>query len=161
MRAIARKTARSTARSIALVSIAMAFAYADAHDDVIEAITSMADALSQVSGENGNQVRGNLSQFMAAFSKDMPEYDTLRNNVAALMNEGEISSSVQPLDENGEGQTYQIDLDWLLQVRSLEKDGPLVRRREVVHCEFRKEKKHWKIIALKPLDFFTTAKLGQ
>jgi hypothetical protein len=156
-----RAIVRNTARCIALVSITMAFAYADAHDDVIEAITSMADALSQVSGENGNQVRGNLSEFMAAFSKDMPEYDTLKNNVTALMNEGEISSSIQPLDENGEGATYKIDLDWLLQVRSLEKDGPLVRRREVVHCEFRKERKHWKIIALKPVDFFATAKLGQ
>ena len=47
-----------------------------------------------------------------------------------------------------------IDLDWVLEIRSLEQDGPLVRRREVVHCELRKEKKQWKIVALKPIDFF-------
>ena len=47
------------------------------------------------------------------------------------------------------------------EIRSLEQDGPLVRRREVVHCELRKEKKHWKIVALKPIDFFAPANLGK
>jgi hypothetical protein len=91
----------------------------------------------------------------------MPDYDTMKNNVTALVNEGEISSSIQPLTEVGTDQAYKIDLDWLLEVRSLEQDGPLVRRREVVHLELRKEKKHWKVVALKPLDFFAPAKLGQ
>jgi hypothetical protein len=66
-----------------------------------------------------------------------------------------------PLSDDGDDTSYKIDLDWLLEVRSLEQDGPLVRRRQVVHCELRKEKKHWKIIALKPLDFFAPAQLGQ
>lgn len=141
--------------------IVAAFACADAHDDVIEVVTSMADALTYVSGDGVATVRGNLSEFMAAFSKDMPEYDTLKTNVKALMDEGEISSSIQPLEENDEGATYKIDLDWLLQVRSLEQDGPMLRRREVVHCELRKEKKHWKIIALKPIEFFAPGDLGK
>jgi hypothetical protein len=157
MRAIVRNTARCTA----LFCIAAAFACADAHDDVMDVVASMAGALTEVSGDAAGTVRGNVSKFMAAVSKDMPDYDTLKNNVTALVDEGEISSSVLPLTENGDTQTYKIDLDWLLEVRSLEQDGPLVRRREVVHCELRKEKKHWKIIALKPLDFFAPAKLGQ
>jgi hypothetical protein len=157
MRAIVRNTARCTA----LLGIAAAFACADAHDDVMDVVASMAGALTEVSGDAAGTVRGNVSKFMAAVSKDMPDYDTLKNNVTALVDEGEISSSVLPLTENGDTQTYKIDLDWLLEVRSLEQDGPLVRRREVVHCELRKEKKHWKIIALKPLDFFAPAKLGQ
>jgi hypothetical protein len=121
----------------------------------------MAGALTEVSGTGAGLVRWNVSQFMAAFSKDMPGYDTLKSNVAALMDEGEISSSIQPATEDGSGQTYQIDLDWLLEVRSLQPDGPLVRRREVVHCELRREKKHWKIVALKPLDFFAPVKFGK
>jgi hypothetical protein len=157
MRAIVRNTARCTA----LLGIAAAFACADAHDDVMDVVASMAGALTEVSGDAAGTVRGNVSKFMAAVSKDMPDYDTLKNNVTALVDEGEISSSVLPLTEEGDTQTYKIDLDWLLEVRSLEQDGPLVRRREVVHCELRKEKKHWKIIALKPLDFFAPAKLGQ
>ena len=156
-----RAIVRNTARCAALFCIAAAFACADAHDDVMDVVASMAGALTEVSGDAAGTVRGNVSKFMAAVSKDMPDYDTLKNNVTALVDEGEISSSVLPLTENGDTQTYKIDLDWLLEVRSLEQDGPLVRRREVVHCELRKEKKHWKIIALKPLDFFAPAKLGQ
>jgi hypothetical protein len=152
---------RAIVRSAALVCIATAFACADAHDDVVEVVTSMAGALTEVSGDGAGEARGNVSKFMAAFSKDMPDYDTLKNNVTALVNEGEVSSSIQPLNEDGDDKTYKIDLDWLLQVRSLEQDGPIMRRREVVHCELRQEKKHWKIVALTPLDFFAPAKLGQ
>jgi hypothetical protein len=156
-----RAIVRNSARCAALFCIAAAFACADAHDDVMDVVASMAGALTEVSGDAAGTVRGNVSKFMAAVSKDMPDYDTLKNNVTALVDEGEISSSVVPLTEDGDTQAYKIDLDWLLEVRSLEQDGPLVRRREVVHCELRKEKKHWKIIALKPLDFFAPAKLGQ
>jgi hypothetical protein len=131
--------------------MAAVFACADAHDDVIEVVTSMAGALIEV----------NVPKFMGAFSKDFPDYGTLENQVTALVNNAEVSSSIQPLTEDGDDQARKIDLDWFLQVRSLEQDGPLVRRREVVHCELRKEKKHWKIVALKPLDFFAPANLGK
>ena len=157
-----RVIARNTARGVGLLCLAAVFACADAHDNVMDVITSMAAALTESAGPDGGGIaRGNVPKFMSAFSKDMPEYDTLKNNVTALVNEGEISSEVQPLNEEGGDGMYKIDLDWLLQVRSLQPDGPLVRRREVVHCEFRKEKKHWKIVSLKPLDFFDPAKLGQ
>jgi hypothetical protein len=144
-----------------LLCMAAAFACADAHDDVMDVVASMAAALTEVSGNGVATEHGNVAKFMDAISKDLPEFDTLQKDVTALVNEGEISSSIQPLNEDGNDQTYSIDLDWLLQVRSLAQDGPLKRRREVVHCELRKEKKHWKIVALKPLDFFEPAKLGQ
>ncbi len=137
-------------RSAALLSIAAAFAFADAHDDVIEAVTLMAGALTEV----------NVPQFMGTFSKDMPEYATLETNVTALVKQAEVSSSIVPLTEEGDDQTRKIDLDWALQVRSLEQDGPIVQRREVIHCELHKEKKRWKIVALKPLDFFAPARLA-
>jgi len=152
---------RAIARSAVLVCVVAAFASADAHDDVMEVITSMAGALTEVTDTRAGVLRGNVPKFMDAFSKDLPDYDTLKNNVTALVNEGEISSSIQPVTEDGNDQARSIDLDWAMEVRSLEQDGPIVQRRAVVHCELRKEKKHWKIVALKPLDFFTPAKLGQ
>jgi hypothetical protein len=152
---------RAIVRSAVLVSIAAAFACADAHDDVIEVVTSMAGALTEVSGTGAGVVRGNVSKFMSAFTKDMPDYATLQSNVSALVQQAEVSSSIQTLTEDGNDQARSIDLDWVLQIRSLEEDGPVVRRREVIHCEFRKEKKHWKIVALKPVDFFAPPKLGQ
>jgi hypothetical protein len=151
MRAIVHNTAHNTARGAALVCIAIAFAGADAHDDVMEVVTSMAGALTEV----------NLPKFMAAFSKDMPEYGTIESNVGAMMNNADVSSSIQPLTEEGDDRARQVDLDWFIEVRSLEQDGPLVRRREVVHCELRKDKKQWKIVALKPLDFFAPPNLGK
>jgi len=141
----------ATVRSALLVSIAAAFACADAHDDVMEVVTSMAGALTDV----------NVPKFMSAFSKDMPDYGTIENNVTALVKQADVSSSVQTVSEAGDDQARTIDLDWVLEVRSLEQDGPVVRRREVIHCQLRKEKKHWKIVSLKPLDFFAAAKLGQ
>jgi hypothetical protein len=152
---------RAIARSALLVCLVAAFGFADAHDDVMDVVASMAGALTEVNGSGIALVHGNVSKFMAEFSKDMPDYDTVKNNVTALVNEGEISSSILPLTEEDAGETYKIDLDWLLEIRNLEQDGPLVRRREVVHLELRKEKKHWKVVALKPLDFFAPAKLGQ
>ena len=145
------RSMRAIARSAALVCIAAMFAFADAHGDVIEVVTDMAGALTEV----------NVPKFMSAFSKDMPDYATLQSNVTALVQQAEVSSSIQTVTEDGNDQARSIDLDWVLQIRSLEEDGPIVRRREVIHCEFRKEKKHWKIVSLKPVDFFAPPKLGQ
>jgi hypothetical protein len=142
---------RAIVRSALLVCLVATFAVADAHDDVIEVFTSMAAALTAV----------DVPQFMAAFDKNMPEYGMLETDVNALVNQAEVSSSIQPLNEDGDNQDRKADLDWYLEVRSLQQDGPIVRRRQVIHCELRKEKKHWKIVSLKPLDFFAPAKLGQ
>jgi hypothetical protein len=151
---------RAIARSAALVTIAAVFACADAHDDVMEVFSKMAAALTGESSDIGGARGGNVPEFMSAISKSLPEYDTLKENVTALAHDSEVSSSVVPLTEDQQGEIYKIDLDWLLQIRSLEQDGPLVRRREVVHCELRKEKKRWKIVSLKPIDFFKPATLG-
>ena len=136
-----RAIVRNTARCAALVCIAAAFACADAHDDVMEVLTAMAGALSEIRRWGCFAQCQRVAKFMSAFSKDMPDRDTLENNVTALVNNADVSSSITPLTEDGDEQTRKIDLDWLLEIRSLEQDGPLVRRREVVHCELRKEKK--------------------
>jgi hypothetical protein len=149
------------ARSALLACIAVGFACADAHDDVMELVSTMAGALTDVDGIGTSVVRGNVPLFMSAFSKDMPDYATLESNVTALVRQAEVSSSIQMVSEDGNDQARTIDLDWVLQVRSLEEDGPIARRREVIHCELRKEKKHWKIVALKPVSFFAPPKLGQ
>jgi len=136
------------ARSAALACIFAAALGADAHDDVIELVTSMAAALTEV----------NVPQFMAAFDKDLPDYGRLVTNVTALVYQAEVSSSIVPLMESGDEQKRSIDLDWFLEVRSLQQDGPIVHRREIVNCELQKIKKHWKIVSIRPLEFFEPAK---
>jgi hypothetical protein len=142
---------RAIVRSAALIGLTAALACADAHDDVLEVVTSMAAALTEV----------NVAKFMEGISKDMADYETIENNVTALVRQAEVTSSIQPVNESGDDQMRSINLDWSLEVRSLEQDGPIVRRRQVVHCDLRKDRKHWKVVALKPLDFFAPAKLGQ
>ena len=142
---------RATALSCGIGILACAALIADTHDDVIDLFTSMAAALSEV----------NVPQFMDAFDKDMPDYGQIKTGVAALLNQADVTSSVEPLSDEGDDSKRTVDLDWYLEIKSLLPDGPVVRRREVVHCELRKEKKHWKIVALKPIEFFGPAKLDQ
>src|SRR5579864_373526 len=117
---------------------------ADTHDDVVDPFASMAAALSEI----------NVPQFMDAFDKDMPDYGKLKNNITGLVNQAEISSSVEPLKDDGDDDKRTVELDWYLEIRSLLPDGPVVHRREVIQCELRKEKKRWKIVSIKPLEFF-------
>ncbi|HUA21238.1 MAG TPA: hypothetical protein VMB25_20975 [Bryobacteraceae bacterium] len=135
-------------RSAVLACAFAAALSADAHDDVTELVTSMAGALTQA----------DVPEFMDAFDKNMPDYGTLEAEVTALVTQTEISSDIEPLTASGNNQTYSIDLDWFLQVRSLQQVGPITRRRQIVHCELRKIKKHWKIVAIKPVDFFAAPK---
>jgi hypothetical protein len=142
---------RATALSCGIGILACAALTADTHDDVVDLFASMAAALSEI----------NVPQFMDAFDKNMPSYDRLRAGVTALVNQAEVSSSVEPLSDEGDDLKRTVELDWYLEIRSLLPDGPLVRRREAVHCELRKQKKHWKIVALKPIEFFGAAKMDQ
>jgi hypothetical protein len=141
---------RAIARSVALAFVLAALAHADPHADVMDVLARMAAALTVV----------NVPGFMSGVSKNMPDYDTLQDDVTALIKSAEVSSSIVPVTEDGDDQKYKIDLDWVLEIRSLEQDGPIVHRRQVIHCELRRENKHWKIVSLKPIDFFAAANLG-
>lgn len=152
---------RAIARSAALAFIFVVLGQADAHDDVVAVFTKMAAALTQTGVDGGSAIGGNVDEFMSVFSKDFPDYQTLKQNITALVTNAEISSSIDPVMEEPGENTYKIDVDWLMQIRSLQQDGPMVRRRELIHCELRREKKHWKIISLKPVDFFAPANLGK
>src|SRR5271170_2425761 len=123
------------ARSAVLVCVAAALLSAGAHEDVIQLVGSMAAALTAV----------NVTEFMNAFDKDMPEYETIRNDVAALVNQADVGSAIEPISDEGDDAKRSLDLDWYLEVRSLLQDGPIVHRRQTVHCELRKENKKWKI----------------
>ena len=124
---------------------------AGTHEDVTEVFASTAAALAAV----------NVPQFMDAFDKDMSDYGKLKTSVTALVNQTEVTSAVELIKDEGDETRRTVDLDWYIQVRSLLADGPIATRREVIHCELRKEKKRWKIVSLKPIEFFAPAKLDQ
>jgi hypothetical protein len=125
--------------------------FADVRSDVVDLFASIASALTAV----------NPAQFMAAFDKDMPDYDKLKDQITALANQAEITSSIEPIKDEGDEAQRSVDLDWYLEVRSLYPNGPIIHRRDVIHCDIRKQGKHWKIVSLKPLEFFAPAKLDK
>ncbi len=144
MRAIGPKAA-------AALLLALPLLFADAQADVTDVVASMAAALTAV----------NVPAFMDAIDRDMPGYDTLRDQVTALVNQAEVTSSIEPIRNEGDDSHRVLELDWYLEVRSLQQDGPIVRRREVIQCELRKERKKWKVVSLKPREFFAPARLAQ
>ena len=141
---------RAIVRNAALVVIALSCLYADPQSEVHDLFASMAAALVEV----------NVPQFMDAFDKKMADYELLKAQIEALTNQAEVSSSIEPIKNEGDANKRSVDLDWYLEVRSLLQDGPIVHRREVVHCELEKQGKNWKIVSLKPLDFFAPAQLA-
>lgn len=137
--------------SAILLCLVVAWLRADAETETDNLVGVMTAGLTEV----------DVPEFMSVFDKDMPGYERLKQEVTALVDQAEVSSSVEPIKNEGNESKRAVDLDWFLQVRSLVQDGPIVRRREVIHCEIVKENKHWKIVSIAPIEFFAPADLGR
>jgi hypothetical protein len=144
---------RAIVRSIGILAcVVISTVIADTPDEIVDVISNMANALSTV----------NAPKFMEAIDKSLPEYDKLKSDIATLTNQAEITSSIETIKDDGDDAKRSVDLDWYLEIRSLSPDGPIERRREIIHCELvRKDKKHWKIVSLQPEKFFAPAKLDK
>src|SRR5216684_8385016 len=59
-----------------LVCLTLSCLMGDTHDEVVDVVSNMANALSTV----------NAPKFMEVIDKSMPDYDKLKGDVAALMN---------------------------------------------------------------------------
>ena len=121
---------------------------ADTHADVVNLFASMTSALAYE----------NTAGFMAAFDKNMPGYDTLSSYIAGLIGQAEVTCDVEWNKDEGDDTTRSVDVDWTMQIRSREMAGPMVQREQTVHAELVKQKKHWRIVSISPLDFFAPAK---
>jgi len=140
---------RVTARNIAIAVLSIfAVARADSAQDALDAIANAASALTD-DDDTG---------FMSAFDKSMPGYETLRGYIGALIVAADVTSSIEPVKNQGDDSKRALDLDWILNMKSREPAGPSLERHQTVHCELVKEKKHWRITAITPLDFFAPPK---
>ena len=133
-------------RAIALSAV-LVFAVgarADTHADVVDVIASMTAALSD----------NNAPGFLKPLDKTMPGYDELHAAIPALLSQGEIVSSVEPLRDEGDDAKRTLQLDWYLEIRNADETAPVIRRREVIRCGVEKQSGHWRITSLDPLTFF-------
>jgi len=117
---------------------------ADTHADVLDLIASMTAALSD----------NNAPGFLKALDKATPGYDHLREAIPALLAQGDIASSIQPLRDDGDETRRNVDLDWYLEIRNPNETAPVIRRRQVIRCTVEKRNGHWRITSLDPLSFF-------
>jgi hypothetical protein len=119
--------------------------HADAHQDIVDLLASMTAYLSE----------DNADGFMKGFDRNMPGYADLKRQITGLLLDYTISSSVEPIADEVQGAKHAVDLDWYMELTSRIDTGPTHRRRKVIHCEFEMDGKHWRILSLNPLSFFS------
>ncbi|MGI8741351.1 MAG: hypothetical protein ACR2NN_02040 [Bryobacteraceae bacterium] len=127
-----------------LASLLLTPAQADTHSGVVDLFAQITSALSD----------DNAAGFLKGFDSKMPDYAHLKTQITAMLQNAEVANSVEALNDEGDESKRKVDLDWYLEIRSRTAGGPLIRRREKIHCQIEKEGKHWRIVSLKPVAFF-------
>ena len=136
-------TAPDIARRAFLAALA-AVRLSGTEQDVLDLFTALASALSE----------GNGLAFLDRVDHSMPDYEKLQRNVLALVAQNELVAAIDVIEDEGDVETRTVQVDWLLQIRSREETGTLVRRREIVRCRLERVKKKWKVASLDPISLF-------
>ena len=136
---------RAIGRRLCLV-LTLGVAFADTHADVVDLFASMTAALTEDPP--------NAAGFMKAFDRKMPQYDELSRNIAGILRSWEVGSSIEFLRDEGDGMKRSVDVDWYIELKSRQEDGPAMRRREIVHCELALQNKRWRVVSLRPVSLF-------
>jgi len=98
---------------------------------------------------------GRAARFLAQIDRQrVARYAALEQNVVALVAQNQVASSIGLADEKPDGETYELKLDWLLEMRPAGTLGRLVTRREQVRCRVARVGKRWKVVTLEPVEFF-------
>lgn len=84
----------------------------------------------------------------------MPGYDNLSASVKALLGQAEVTSSLDVLRDEGDDQHRTVELDWYMELKSKQPNGPLERRRKTVRCKVDRQGKNWRIVSFDPPDVF-------
>jgi hypothetical protein len=111
---------------------------ADTPKDVVDLFRTAVEALSDK----------DPSAFLEKFDRNMPSYDTLHDEVVALLDHSEVGSDVEIITDEGDTQKRALQLDWLLRI---DLDEP---RRQILKCRIERQGKKWKITSIEPVDFF-------
>jgi hypothetical protein len=89
---------------------------------------------------------GNGPGAIDAFDKSMPNYQTLSDNIFAMVAQADISCTIDPIEQKGN----VIEVDWFLKLNSKADEGPTERRQMNVKVTINKVGKKWKITAIDP-----------
>lgn len=140
-----------TRRSLLVASLA-ATLRADSEDDTWELVANAARALVEATALTA-PYRSSVP-FLSYFDPKMPGYETLRDNVTALIEQVDLQSSIDPVGNDGNDQARNLKLDWLLTMTDLGSSVISTRREEVIQCRVQKQGRKWRIVSLEPVSFF-------
>ena len=129
----------------ALFLMAATIACAEPPADVVELFREAADALANDDADT----------FLAKFDRNMTGYAALRDEIVGLLAAHDVGSTIEVVNDEGDGQKRSLDLDWLLVISEKNSgSGPRETRRRVLKCRIERQGRQWKIVALDPLEFF-------
>jgi hypothetical protein len=135
-------------RHAALILFAIAICFPAAADDpatqVLDLFTDIAASLSA----------GNVPRFLSAFDPAMPGYAALRANVTALVAQGEIQSSIEPVENQGDATRRNVEWQWTMRIRRGQDAVSSVLRQQDVKATVEKRGAKWRVTQLDPVSFF-------
>jgi hypothetical protein len=134
--------------SAAVLLLAM-LAFEDPPKDVIDFFRSVATTLADSDrAVNEERKPRSASEFLEHFDKAMPGYAEFSGQIEAMVGAGEVSTTIDFINTQGDDKKRTLDLDWLL---LCEGEGP---KRAVIKCTIEKRGKKWKITSIGPIGFF-------
>jgi len=131
-------------RRALLEMLPVCFGAGDEAAEVRDLFARLAEALSRASAPG----------FLRHFDRRMAAYAQLERDVVALLNQFEVASSVEVREEQGDSRERSVEVDWMLELRSLAATGPSERRRATLKATLSRRGRAWQITALEPAAFF-------
>ena len=132
----------------AAVLLLVMLAFEDPPKDVIDFFRSVATTLADADRAVNSRKPRSASEFLEHFDKAMPGYAEFSGQIEAMVGAGEVSTTIDFINTQGDDKNRTLDLDWLL---LCEGQGP---RRAVIKCTIEKRGKKWKITSISPMEFF-------
>jgi len=136
-------------RRLLLLAFVASAVGADPRQEIYDLLGSMASGLSE----------GDAGQFLRAFDPSMKGYAELAANVRALVEQTDVLSAVELVEESGDEQHRNVTVDWLLQLGDKQNRAAAARRQQNIKCRLEKQKKRWRIVSIEPLEFFAPPKI--
>ena len=134
------------------VLLLAALAFEDPPKDVIDFFRSLAatlaDADRDLSVPEERRRPRHATEFLDHFDKSMPGYADFSSQIEDMLGAGEVATSIEFVNSDGNDKKRILDLDWMLQC------GGQSPKRAVIKCTIEKRGKKWKITSIGPIEFF-------
>jgi hypothetical protein len=124
---------------------------ADPRSEIYDFFGALANSLAE----------GNAVRFLHAFDPETSGYQELVANVTALVQQADIHSTIEIVEDAGDARERKVRLDWLLQFTGKQSSANAIRRQEMVNCRVVKTKRNWRIVSIHPIGFFAPPKIGE